>query len=32
MAQLISIDQAEHHFPCWQAHQARARDLMPQPG
>jgi transcriptional regulator with XRE-family HTH domain len=32
MEQLVSIDPARHHFPCRPAHQARARDLMPQPG
>jgi hypothetical protein len=32
MAQLISIDPAEHHFPCWGDHQGRRRDLAPQPG
>jgi len=32
MAQLIGIDPAEHHFPCWGDHQGRRRDLAPQPG
>lgn len=32
MAQLVSLDPARHHFPCRPAHQARTRDLMPQPG
>ncbi len=32
MTQLISIDPAEHHFPCWREHQVRRRDLAPQPG
>jgi transcriptional regulator with XRE-family HTH domain len=32
MAQLVGTDRTEHHFTCWQAHQARARDLLPQPG
>jgi hypothetical protein len=32
MAQLVATDPSQHHFPCWTAHQARARDLVPQPG
>jgi transcriptional regulator with XRE-family HTH domain len=27
MERLVA-DQAEHHFPCWPAHQARARELL----
>jgi hypothetical protein len=27
MERLVS-DRAQHHFPCWPAHQARARDLV----
>jgi hypothetical protein len=25
---LVDPDPALHHFPCWPAHQARARDLV----
>jgi transcriptional regulator with XRE-family HTH domain len=32
MERLVTVDPSAHEFPCWQAHQARARDLMPQPG
>jgi transcriptional regulator with XRE-family HTH domain len=32
MAQLVATDPSQHHFPCWTAHQARARDLAAQPG
>jgi hypothetical protein len=32
MEQLVTADPGVHRFPCWQAHQARARDLLPQPG
>src|SRR5712691_11882197 len=28
MERLVRIDPSEHHFPCWPAHQARARDLV----
>ncbi len=32
MERLATADPDVHRFPCWQAHQARARDLLPQPG
>jgi hypothetical protein len=32
MERLVSVEESAHQFPCWQAHQARARELMPQPG
>jgi hypothetical protein len=31
MARLVSTEEAQHYFPCEEAHRARARDLQPQP-
>jgi transcriptional regulator with XRE-family HTH domain len=30
MELLVAADPSQHRFPCWDAHQARARDLVPQ--
>ncbi len=32
MERLVAADPSEHYFPCWPAHVARARDLVPLPG
>src|ERR1700677_2069567 len=28
MERLVATDPSQHHFPCWEAHQARTRDLL----